>query len=134
MRKLLFVVLLTAVIALTAGSRSADAGLHLFAMPQAGGGGHSVALTCTPGAVAAGQDPATSFNFKRSLTTGGPYTIIGNSPACNFTDTGVTASEKLFYVVTGVNAGGESAPSSEVSATIPTFPPPTPGSLAAIPK
>lgn len=134
MKKALAVILMVICSVAVMGSKPANAGMHLFAVPQTGSSGHSVALTCTPGVVASGQDPATSFNFKRSATTGGPYALEGSASTCAFTDTNVSAGQKWFYIATGVNAGGESGPSNEVSATIPTFPPPTPGSLAAIPK
>lgn len=66
---------------------------------------------------------ATSYHVKRSTTTGGPYTQAGAPTSATFTDTGLTDSTKYFYVVSAVNTGGESANSTEVSAT-PTLPQP----------
>jgi fibronectin type 3 domain-containing protein len=76
---------------------------------------------------------ATSYNVKRSTVTGGPYTKISSPTAATYSDTSVTNGTKYFYVVSAVNASGESANSSEVTATpaAPTTPPPTPANLQA---
>jgi fibronectin type 3 domain-containing protein len=76
---------------------------------------------------------ATSYNLKRSATTGGPYTNITSPTATNFTDTGLTNGTKYFYVVSAVNSSGESANSTEASATpaAPATAPPTPTNLQA---
>lgn len=61
---------------------------------------------------------ALSYNVKRSLVSGGPYTKIGvvlSGPG--FTDTTVTTGKTYFYVVSGVNAHGQSANSKQVQAT-----------------
>ena len=60
---------------------------------------------------------ATSYRVKRSTTTGGPYTQISTPTTTAFTDTGLTNGTKYFYVVSAYDAAGESANSSEVSAT-----------------
>ncbi|MFS1512083.1 glycoside hydrolase family 9 protein [Chengkuizengella sp. SCS-71B] len=71
---------------------------------------------------------ADSYNLKRSATSGGPYTTIGNNLTnTNYSDTGLTNGSTYYYVVSAVNDTGESANSSEVSA-IPN-PPPAPGSF-----
>ena len=58
---------------------------------------------------------ATSYNLKRSTTQGGPYATLGSGLAsATFSDTGRTAGTEYFYVVSAVNAGGESVDSSEV--------------------
>ncbi|MCR8630866.1 fibronectin type III domain-containing protein [Paenibacillus radicis (ex Xue et al. 2023)] len=61
---------------------------------------------------------ATGYNVKRSTTAGGPYTsiaygVIGSS----YNDSTVTNGITYYYVVTAVNAGGESANSAQVLAT-----------------
>ena len=64
---------------------------------------------------------AASYNVKRSTTNGGSYTTV-NSPATNsYTDTGLTNGTTYYYVVSAVNRYGESANSSQASAT-PTAP------------
>lgn len=64
---------------------------------------------------------ATSYTIKRATVSGGPYTVVGSSPSTGFTNTGLSNGTTYFYVVSAVNAGGESANSSSVSAT-PTAP------------
>ena len=75
---------------------------------------------------------ATLYHVKRSTTNGGPYTQIGAPTAAKYTDTGVTNGTPYFYVVSAVNAGGESANSAQVSAT-PVAPPATPTGLTPSP-
>ncbi|MCW3053070.1 MAG: putative protease [Chthonomonadales bacterium] len=61
---------------------------------------------------------AISYNVKRSLTNGGPYTTVAaNVMATSYLDTGLTNGTPYYYVVTAVNTTGESANSSQVSAT-----------------
>jgi fibronectin type 3 domain-containing protein len=61
---------------------------------------------------------ATGYNIKRSTTTGGPYTAVAsNVTGSPYTDTAVTNGTTYYYVITAVNATGESANSAQVSAT-----------------
>ncbi|MEK3913489.1 hypothetical protein [Paenibacillus sp. FSL H7-0331] len=61
---------------------------------------------------------ATGYNIKRSTTAGGPYTTVAsNVYASPYTDTTVTNGTTYYYVVTALNAGGESGNSNEASAT-----------------
>ncbi|MEK3913484.1 cohesin domain-containing protein [Paenibacillus sp. FSL H7-0331] len=61
---------------------------------------------------------ATGYNIKRSITAGGPYSTIASSVAgLSYTDTTVTNGITYYYVVSAVNAAGESTNSTQVSAT-----------------
>ncbi len=75
---------------------------------------------------------ATSYNVKRATTSGGPYTTIASPTTTSYTDTGVTNGTTYYYVVSAVNTAGESANSSQVSAT-PQAVPPAPTNLVATP-
>ena len=69
---------------------------------------------------------AASYNIKRSLVSGGPYTNALLGSAINAeTDSSVTNSTTYFYVVSAVNDAGESANSSEMAVTS-VSPPPVP--------
>jgi endo-1,4-beta-xylanase len=60
---------------------------------------------------------ATSYNVKRATTSGGPYTTVGSATTTSFTNTGLTNGTTFFFVVSAVNSNGESANSTQVSAT-----------------
>jgi cellulose 1,4-beta-cellobiosidase len=61
---------------------------------------------------------ATGYNVKRSLTSGGPYAnVAANITATSFINTGLTNGTPYYYVVTALNASGESPISTQVSAT-----------------
>ena len=66
---------------------------------------------------------ATAYYVKRSTTTGGPYTQVATPTATNYGDNAVTNGTTYYYVVSAYNSYGQSANSSEVSAT-PVAPPP----------
>ena len=61
----------------------------------------------------------TGYNIKRSTTPGGPYTgIATNFGMLTFTDTNVVNLNAYYYVVSALNAAGESPDSSEVGGTL----------------
>jgi fibronectin type 3 domain-containing protein len=57
------------------------------------------------------------YRLKRSTRSGGPYTQIGDPTWNGYTDQGVTNGVVYYYVVTTVEAQGESANSAQVSVT-----------------
>jgi hypothetical protein len=61
--------------------------------------------------------PPTSYNVKRSSTSGGPYSTVGTATATNYTDSTVANGSTYYYVVSAANSYGESANCSEASAT-----------------
>ena len=64
---------------------------------------------------------ATAYNVKRSTTNGGPYTtvatITGNPAGTNYNDTAIVSGTTYYYVLSALDGYGESANSSQVSAT-----------------
>jgi fibronectin type 3 domain-containing protein len=95
-------------------------------------------LTATPGNAQVGlawtaSANATSYNVKRGTTSGGPYTTISSPTAASFTDSSLANGTPYFYVVSAVNAAGQSVNSSEVSAkpTAPSQAPAAPSGLLA---
>src|SRR5713101_4379161 len=84
--------------------------------PVAGNNQVSLSWTASAG--------ASSYNVKRSFTSGVNYTLVATGlTATSFTDTTVTNGTTYFYVVSAENSAGESPNSNEVSAT-PAPPPP----------
>ena len=61
---------------------------------------------------------ASGYNIKRSTTNGGPYLVISsNLTVASYADFYVLDGTKYYYVVSALNAGGESANSAPASAT-----------------
>ena len=61
---------------------------------------------------------ATSFSVKRSTANGGPYSIIAsNVTSASYRDPSFVPNTTYYYVVSALNALGESADSSQASAT-----------------
>ena len=98
-------------------------------LPSGGGGGGGTQVPATPTGLQAtagnaqvsltwnASTGATSYNVKRSTTTGGPYTKISSPTTASYTDTGLTNGTPYYYVVTALNSAGESAASSQATAT-----------------
>jgi len=63
---------------------------------------------------------ATTYNVKRALAIGGPFTnILTATAATNYTDGTVAAGSTNYYVVSAVDSFGESTNSSPASAVLP---------------
>lgn len=78
---------------------------NLLASP----GNNQVGLTWT---ISAG---ANSYYVKRSLTNGGPYTVISNPATASYTDLTATNGITYYYTISAINAAGESINSNQVS-------------------
>jgi autotransporter-associated beta strand protein len=74
---------------------------------------------------------ARSYNVKNSMTSGGPYPTIASVIATSYTNTGLVNGTTYYFVVSAVNYNGETANSSEVSATPLAVPPVAPTGLTA---
>lgn len=91
------------------------------------GGNTVVTLTWTA------SSGATGYNVKRATKSGGPYTQTAAPTSPGYTDSSVTNGTTYYYVVSALNSAGESANSTEVSATPkgPSAPPAPPSGLVA---
>jgi hypothetical protein len=76
----------------------------------AAAGNAQVALSWTA------SSSATSYRIKQSTASGGSYVNIATNTATTYTNTGLVNGTTYYYVVSAVNAGGESTNSSQVSA------------------
>jgi regulation of enolase protein 1 (concanavalin A-like superfamily) len=74
---------------------------------------------------------AVAYNVKRSTVEGGPYLTLGSPTDNSFIDTTVNNGVLYFYVVSAVNANGESADCKSVGAMPQVAAPLTPSGLAA---
>jgi fibronectin type 3 domain-containing protein len=104
-----------------AGGESADSG-ETSATPHASLPSPPGGLSATPGnnQVALAWNPstgATSYNVKRATVSVGPYVVIASPTSPSYTDSSVTNGTTYYYVVSALNSAGESANSSQVSAT-----------------
>ena len=93
-----------------------------------GGGGGGNPPVAPTGLTATGQNgqvnltwsastTASSYNVKRSGTSGGPYTKLATVTVTSDSDSSVTNGTPYYYVVSAVNAYGESGNSTEANAT-----------------
>ena len=74
-------------------------------------GGNQVALSWTASA------GATSYNIQRSITNGGPYTVIGTAAGASYTDSTATNGITYYYVISATLGAGQSGNSNQASAT-----------------
>ena len=79
-------------------------------------------LTATPGNAQVAlswtaSTGATSYNVKRSTLSGSGYATVSSPTGTSYTNTGLTNGTTYYFVVSAVNASGESANSSQASAT-----------------
>jgi fibronectin type 3 domain-containing protein len=81
-------------------------------------GDGKVALTWTASAT------ATNYYIKRSLTTGGGYAMVAANASLAFTNTALNNGTLYYFAVSALNASGESADSTQVSARPTSFAPP----------
>ncbi len=107
--------------AVNAGGESANSG-QINATPQVPAPPAPIGLAATPGNAQASvswtaASGATSYNVKRSTVSGGPYTNVASPTGSSYINTGLTNGTIYYYVVSAVNAGGESANSGQVNAT-----------------
>src|SRR5882757_1456610 len=95
-------------------------------------------LTATPGNAVVtlawtASTGATGYHVKRATTSGGPYTQLAAPSSTGYTDSSVTNGTTYYYVVSALTAAGESANSTQVSATpkAPSVSPAAPTNLTA---
>jgi cellulose 1,4-beta-cellobiosidase len=105
------------------GSHSEPSSAAVLPIPpaslQATAGNAQVSLSWTASA------GATSYHLKRGTTSGGPYAQVAAPTASPFVDSALANGTTYFYVVSALNAVGESANSTEASAR-PLAPPQVP--------
>ncbi len=79
-------------------------------------------------------DTPLRYRIYRGDVSGGPYTLVDSvdHPTTTFSDDELTASTTYYYVISAVDADGESGQSTEASATTNGAPPATPTGLSAI--
>ena len=80
----------------------------------------SVSATPSDEAVAlswASSFGATGYKVWRSLTHGGPYTLLTSQGGTTYDDTGLTNGTTYYYAISAVGASGEGSFSDEASAT-----------------
>ena len=110
-----------------AGPSAPGAPTNLRAIP----GNGNVSLTWSAPS-SNGGSPITTYTVYRGTNSGNQSYSVQVGTVTSYTDTALSNGQRYYYVVTAVNALGESPPSSEVSAK-PATVPNAPGNLQAIP-
>src|SRR5262249_52408933 len=121
-----------------AGGASANSS-QARATPQAPAPPPPTGVTATPGNTQVAlswtaSTGTTSYNVKRATVSGGPYTTVTSTSATGYTDPGLSNGTTYYYVITAVNASGESGNSSQVNATPQAIAPAPPTGLIASPN
>lgn len=111
------------VTAINGGGQSANSSIATATTPSAAVPVAPASLAATPGAAKVvlswpASVGAASYNVKRSMTTGGPYTNLATGVVASFADTNVITGLRYYYVVTAVNNVGESGISPEAAALV----------------
>ena len=75
---------------------------------------------------------ATSYNVKRSTVNGNGYSTVGTVTGLSFNDSGLVNNTTYYYVISALNAGGESPNSSQVVLTPSANLPLAPAGLVAL--
>jgi fibronectin type 3 domain-containing protein len=102
----------------TAGIASAFLQVQVGAVPSAPTGLAGTAGNAQVSLAWNAVSGATGYNVKRATISGGPYAnVAANTTATSFVNTGLTNGTPYYYVVTALNASGESPISTQVSAT-----------------
>ena len=103
------------------GGESGNSAQTISAAAGLPGAPPSLSATAGVGSIALGwaaAADAASYKVKRAATSGGSYTTVASGiTGTAYTDSGLTNGTTYYYVVSGVNAIGEGANSSEASAT-----------------
>lgn len=107
-------------LALLVNNLTTDAAVQVSPLPTpsaptglgATGGNAQIVLSWTAGAGIG----ATGYNVKRATVSGGPYTILTTTTGTSYIDSGLPNSTTYYYLVSGVNAAGESGNSNQATA------------------
>ena len=107
----------TAVGANGESAASAQASATPLAPPAAPTGLTATASNATVTLAWSASSGATSYNIKRSETSGSDYELVGTTSATGYVDTDVVNGTSYYYVVSAQNIAGEGAASTQATAT-----------------
>ena len=96
---------------------SAQASATPLAPPAAPTGLTATASNATVTLTWTASTGATSYNIKRSETSGSDYELVGTTSATGYVDTDVVNGTSYYYVVSAQNIAGEGAASTQATAT-----------------
>ena len=103
-------------------TNSAEASATPLPPPAAPAGLTAVGGNAAVSLVWTASSGASSYNLKRSLTSGSGYVTVANVTGTNALDTGLNYSTTYYYVVSAWSGSGEGANSTEASATTAVLP------------